>query len=213
MEFLISRPAKFVPQRGMDVRRTAVGHDEYECWGPVRLATPIRLTVDLLINRRLRRSLPRTVGLLDAILRAELVDGSTLVGVLKQRHEHGIVRAREALDLADPRAESVPESELRVWLTQAGLAPEVQVEVFDQFGRFLGRLDLAYREYKVAVEYDGEWHSEGDQPELDARRRERLRAAGWEVIVVTKDQLYGDPKAVVATVQATIGRRARKRSA
>lgn len=213
VEFVVPRPTKFVAQRGMDIRRTAVGSGEYEGWGSVGLATPTRLAVDVLTNLRLRRSLPRAVGLLDALLRAGLVNSATLATVLERRHLGGIVRARRAFELADARAESIPESELRVWLTLGGLAPDVQVDVFDQFGRFVGRLDLGYREYKVGVEYDGEWHSEGGQPERDAHRRRRLRASGWELIVVTKEQLYGDPKAVVATVQLAIERRMRKWSA
>lgn len=207
VELLIADPLKFIAQRGMDIRRTEVAEDECEPWGEIRVATPLRLALDVLLNTRLRRSLPRAVALLDALVRDGLVDKTLLEAVFEQRHDHGIVRARAALDLADPRAESIPESELRVWLRLGGLAPDVQLVVFDDVGRFLGRLDLGFLLYKLAVEFDGEWHRKGDQPQRDAERRARFRAAGWEFIVVTKDRLYGDPKGVVAEVHEAVVRR------
>jgi very-short-patch-repair endonuclease len=207
VEFVIPEEVRFVAQRGMNIRRTRRGEIESEPWQGIRLATPERMTLDLLTNTRLHRSLPRVVGHLDAILRAGLVDIEELTRFVRARHLNGIVRARRALQLADPRAESIPESELRVRLVIAGLAPEVQLNVYDDRGNFLGRLDLAFPHCKLAVEYDGEWHGEGDQPALDLRRRSAFRAAGWEFVVVTKEQLYGDPRAIVATIQAALLRK------
>lgn len=204
VELVMPRLTKFVAIRGLNSRRIPVDPEEYEQWNGCRLSLPVRMTVDVLANLRLRRSLPRTVGLLDAILRAGFVTEPQMHAVLEQRHDHGIVRARKALELADPRAESIPESEVRVWLTLAGIPPDVQVHVFDRYGRHLGRLDLAYREVKVAVEYDGIWHALGLQPRLDAQRRARLIAAGWSFVVVTAEMLYGDPQAMVAAVRDAI---------
>lgn len=207
VEFVVPERARFLAQRGLDVRRTEVRGNEASPWYGINIANPLRTTLDVLINTRLRSSLPRTVGLLDVLLRAGFVDPAKLAGALHNRHDNGIVRARQAFALADPRAESIPESEVRVWLTLAGLPPQVQLEVFSIAGWFLGRLDLAYKEVRLAVEYDGEWHGDGDQPARDARRRAALRAAGWEFIIVTKDLLYGDPRAMVAHVRAALRRR------
>lgn len=209
VEFVVPEHARFLAQRGMHVRRTTVTDSECQPWGRVLIANPLRVAFDVLINTKLRPSLPRTVGLLDALIRDGRVDVAALEHLLGSRHENGVVRAREALRLADPRAESIPESELRVWLTLGGLEPEVQLEVYDASGRFLGRLDLAFPLVKLAVEYDGVWHGEGEQPRLDAERRSRLMAAGWEFIVVTKDQLQRDPKAMVQAVHEALHRRAR----
>ncbi|MGH3450616.1 MAG: endonuclease domain-containing protein [Haloechinothrix sp.] len=207
VEFAVPTSIRFGAQRGIDVRRVPVHPGEYEPWGRVGLATPLRLTLDVLTNTRLRRSLPRTVGLLDALLRAEFVDKKSLELTLAQRHDHGIVRARSAMELADPRSESIPESEVRVWLTLGGVKPDVQVTVYDEFGCHLGRLDLAYVLDKLAVEYDGLWHEQGRQPQLDEERRARLRAAGWDFIVITKELLYGDPRGMVDTVREALRRR------
>ncbi|MGN6721112.1 MAG: DUF559 domain-containing protein [Marmoricola sp.] len=53
------------------------------------------------------------------------------------------------------------------------------------------RLDLAYPDHKVAVEYDGEEFHRRTQAQLehDIQRRRWLRGHGWTVIVVTKDDL------------------------
>lgn len=207
VEFVVPEEQKFVAQRGLDVRRTDVRPFESTDWQEIRIATPMRTTLDVLINTRLRPGLPRTVALLDVLLRAGFVDRDELAEQLARRHDNGIVRARQAVELADPRAESIPESEVRVWLTLAGIPPEVQVKVYSPAGRYLGRLDLAYQALRIAVEYDGEWHERGDQPARDAARRAALRAAGWEFVIITKDMLYGDPRAMVARVKEALRRR------
>lgn len=204
VEFIVPERTRFTAQRGLNVRRINVREDESEPWGRIRIASPMRMVLDVLTNTGIRKSLPRTVGLLDVLLRAEVVDAKTLKATVETRHDKGIVRARQAVELADPRAESIPESEVRVWLTLGGLKPEVQHNVYDVAGRFLGRLDLAYLERKLAVEYDGEWHGDDGQPERDAARRDRLRAAGWRFVIITKDELYGDPQGMVNTVRSAL---------
>ncbi|MDT7800422.1 MAG: hypothetical protein QOI78_3855, partial [Actinomycetota bacterium] len=84
--------------------------------------------------------------------------------------------------------------------------PDVQVDVVAETGVFLGRLDLAFQEQKLAVEYDGEWHLEGSQPRRDELRRAAIEAEGWHFVVVTKADLYGEPKRVVEVVRAALSR-------
>ena len=200
VEIILPEHVKFSAQRDVDIRRTFRGEIEGEPWHGIRLATPRRMVLDLLTNTRLHRSLPRVVGYADAIIRRDGIDIANLHEWLENRHDNGIVRARKALTLVDPRAESVPESELRVWLRLAGLDPVVQLEVLG--GRY--RLDLGFPEEMLAVEYDGAWHAEGEQPVADARRRAILESAGWAFLVVTKDWLYAAPHDVVATVQRAL---------
>lgn len=206
VELMLPESALFDLQDGVHVRRTSRGEIESDPWYEIRLATPLRLALDLLTNTKLHRSLPRVVGYLDALLRSGDLDEGSLRECLKSRRDNGIVRARRALDLADPKAESIPESELRVWLIVGGLKPEVQVDVVGPQGRFLGRLDLAFSAQKLAVEYDGDWHRDGDQPMRDAVRREAMQAIGWHFVIVTKDQLYTSPKAVVQSIRAALSR-------
>jgi len=76
--------------------------------------------------------------------------------------------------------------------------------VYDRLNRFLGRLDLAFPEVRFAVEYDGEWHQEGDQPERDARRRAAFYENDWHFLIVTKNGLYKDIARVIDAVRAGI---------
>ncbi len=88
----------------------------------------------------------------------------------------------EAVSLADGRAESPPESRLRVRLVLAGLPrPEPQF-VMRRAGRFVARVDLAYPEHALAIEYLGAWHDETGQFAGDRRRLNRLVAAGWRSV-------------------------------
>ncbi|MEB8325848.1 DUF559 domain-containing protein [Dietzia kunjamensis] len=95
----------------------------------------------------------------------------------------GVARVRRVLADADPRTESPRETETRLLLKAAGYTEFIpQVEVPE-----LGyRLDLADPVHKIAVEYDGPHHDDPVQQSKDRRRRNRLQAAGWIVIVVDR---------------------------
>lgn len=68
----------------------------------------------------------------------------------------GIKRAVQVFELLDPRSESAIESISRLRLGSTSLpAPEPQVEVFDENGVFLGRLDFYWDEFGVGGEVDG----------------------------------------------------------
>ena len=71
----------------------------------------------------------------------------------------------------------------------AGLPPPVpQFDVVDD-GVWLGRVDLAWPEQKVIVEYEGAYHFDGVQMARDDVRIARLVAAGWRVIRVAAHDL------------------------
>src|SRR3712207_7627706 len=61
-------------------------------------------------------------------------------------------------------------------LFRSGLSPVPQVEVVHH-GRFLGRVDLAFPEQQVAIEYEGAHHVDGTQIVRDDARIARLEAA------------------------------------
>ena len=120
-------------------------------------------------------------------------------------HGRGSRQALRAVELADARAESQPESVLRVVLALAGLPPVPQFVVRGPGGVFLARVDLAYPELRVAVEYDGAWHAEDGQFARDRRRLNLLTAAGWSVLHVTAADLR-DPALLVQRVRALLRR-------
>ncbi|MEB3368764.1 DUF559 domain-containing protein [Saccharopolyspora mangrovi] len=177
--------------------------DEYVPWQGINLARMTRAAFDVLARNTVRFA----VANCDAMLRAGLLDETSLHDFLARRHYYGYRKALRAFALVDARAESIPESVLRVELVQAGLNPVPQIEVFDLLGNFVARLDLAFEEEKVAVEYDGNWHAKPEQRAKDESRRQRLRDCGWTVIVVTRDDLYGNPGAVISAVKRALGLR------
>lgn len=126
------------------------------------------------------------------------------------RHDRGIAAARQAVELADARAESPPESKVRVWLNLAGLTPTPQYCVYDAVGTEIAKVDLGFPDVKVAVEYDGRWHGAWPQVGPDRERLNKLHAAGWEAVFVTAE-LLRSPRRMVQSVHAALRARARIR--
>ncbi|UJP09970.1 hypothetical protein L2X99_16640 [Microbacterium sp. KUDC0406] len=93
-------------------------------------------------------------------------------------------RLREAVELVREDSWSPRESRLRLDIVFAGLPePLLNQDVYDDHGRFLGCVDLAYPDRKIAIEYHGALHS--GRYAADVERIAALRAAGWIVIEVT----------------------------
>ena len=64
--------------------------------------------------------------------------------------------------------------------------------------------DLAWEEWQVAVEYDGEWHADPEQLHRDRRRLNQLVTAGWTVLHVTSKRLHKDFPGLVREVKAAL---------
>lgn len=70
-------------------------------------------------------------------------------------------------------------------------------------GIFMARVDFAWPEQRVAVEYEGLWHGEPQQVAKDRRRLNRLTAAGWTVVFVTAADLHR-PDLLLARLRALL---------
>jgi len=84
------------------------------------------------------------------------------------------------------------ESEARLAMIDGGLPiPKLQYEIIDG-NRERRRVDFAWPQYRIAVEYDSEeWHSNPDAMKRDRRRRTALEAVRWTVIsIVFEDVRY-----------------------
>lgn len=125
--------------------------------------------------------------------------GETTLSLLHRRLEGmdrrpETLKLRRVLQLADPRPESVAEHRLVYWCWRLGLpAPIPQYEVIADGRRY--RLDFAWPEHKVWMEFDGKnkydhWLRPGESP-ADAVFREKRRedlireTTGWICIRVT----------------------------
>jgi very-short-patch-repair endonuclease len=71
-------------------------------------------------------------------------------------------------------------------------------------GGFVARVDFAWPEARIALEYEGRWHGESPQQvTADRRRLNRLTAAGWTVIFVTAEDLRF-PERLVARIATAV---------
>ncbi|WP_446211663.1 hypothetical protein [Micromonospora sp. IBSANI012] len=147
----------------------------------------------------------RAVGIVDALLGMGLTSRDALAETAsRQAHRPGGRRAARVFELADPGAQSPPGSHLRVRLVLGGLPrPVTQHPVRLPCGLVL-HPDLAWPEFRVAVEYDGQWHADSDQLHRDRRRLNQLVAAGWIVLHVTSRRLRGDFPALLRETRTAL---------
>jgi very-short-patch-repair endonuclease len=103
----------------------------------------------------------------------------------------GIRLAREVLPLLRTGVDSPQESKLRLRILDAGLPePAVTQAVFDEYGSYVSTPDLQYRNYRIALEYEGDHHRlDPEQWGRDIERDDRLRGMGWIVLRFSKLQL------------------------
>lgn len=187
---------------GLRTWNTRRHHSEHLPWGGVQVATLVRAAFDLLTKNPLTQG----VACVDALLHSGRLSQEALGRFMAGRHDDGIVRARRGFALLDDRAESLPESVLRVLFRLQGLRPVPQLEIPGEFGETL-RGDLGFPEAKVVVEYEGRWHADRDQFRRDERRRAWLRANGWVVIVITAERLATAPAQLAAEVARVVRER------
>jgi hypothetical protein len=138
-----------------------------------------------------RLPLVEAVVVLDALSRAGRFEPKELLARRAAAPgARGCRRLDDVVLLADPRAESPPETRLRLELRSASLpVPEIQYEVLDEYGFVLARVDLAYPRFKLAIEYDGAGHYTREQGERDRQRDAVLASYGWQTVRFGRDGL------------------------
>ena len=189
-------------QRGMTVFSYDLRSDELTQVRGMQVTTPARTAYD--IGRT--RSAAVAIPLLDALLRATSIGPDDVVAVAEARPgSRGVRRLTAMLELVDGGAESPRETQLRLLLVEAGLPkPQTQIEFRDRRGRVRVRADMGWREWKVAVEYDGVQHwSDARQRSWDIERIALLEASGWTVIRVSAEMLRR-PHVIVGRVIAAL---------
>lgn len=207
LEVVVPRGAVVPRRNGVLAREAAVPLRDRAVLGRgrVRVLRPARASLDLL----------RRLPLIDAVVVADAVQHAGLVTLAQLREEHGrharlrgVRSAGRALDLSDGRAESPPESRLRLLLVLAGLQPVPQYDVRDAHGTWLARVDLAFPAARVAVEYDGRAvHERSDVFARDRQRQNALVRAGWTVLRYTAADLRR-PLVIAAEVRSCLLRAA-----
>jgi very-short-patch-repair endonuclease len=199
-EVTVRRYRRAVPR--LLVHRDAIDPDEVTTVGGLAVTTGPRAAYDLI--RRL--SLTEGVVALDALAH-RLPFGPDDIRATRSRHlgAAGSGRIEPALALMDRRADSPMESRIRIALTLGGIPPRVQYPVSVDGRAF--RLDMAYPEAMLAVEFDGEHHRDAVQARLDLERESLLAVAGWKMIRFGAWVVMRRPDFVVTSTRGELARR------
>ena len=177
--------------------------DEMQLISGIPATSPARTALDLAC----RYPVGKAVAAIDALARATDLKAID-VEALAERYSgrRGIRRARVALSLVDPGAESPRETWLRLLLIRAGFPPpQSQIPVYDGYGALVAVLDMGWEDLKLAVEYEGDHHrTDRRQFYRDIRRAEAVAELGWVEVRITAEDT---PGGIVARVSAAWQRR------
>ncbi|MGW4771325.1 endonuclease domain-containing protein [Nocardia sp. NPDC004278] len=167
------------------------------------VTTPARTAFDL--GRRLPRE--RATPILDALCAATGLEPGE-VATLASKHPGArfLNRLRTTLAVVDPGAESPPETHTRLLLIDNGLPrPTTQLVIRDHYGEFIARVDLGWRKWQVAVEYDGAQHwTNPTQRTKDIDRIARIEAQGWRVIRLNATLLHHRPHVILDRIRTAL---------
>ncbi|WP_083913111.1 hypothetical protein [Nocardia concava] len=172
--------------------RDQIAADEWCEVDGLRVTTPVRTAFD--IARRYPRDM--AVPLLDSLCATTGLDpASVLDFAASHLGERGTARLRAIIELVDAGAASPQESRTRLFLIDNGFpTPETQIDVYDDQGRFVARLDMGWRDLQIALEYDGAQHwTSPKQFTRDVDRLAALESLNWLVIRVTATHLHTRP--------------------
>lgn len=172
-----------------------------------RQGLPVTGPAMTFIHQAVRLDLVDLVSFGDRLVARQAISPDELVRATLAWDGHGRRASVAAARLVRERSESVPETQSRLLVVLAGLPEPVCNHPYVVGGAARFRLDLAWVEYKVALEYDGRWHDEPEQRAKDEARRAEMRAAGWIILVIRAEDLYDGPDEVVAQVAEALHRR------
>ena len=173
--------------------------------GGIRMTTPVRTWFDLGAILRVE----------DLVAIGDHLISATGAGVTRDDlsqaladhpGERGVRRLALAAQMLSSRSESPQESRLRALMMMGGLPePRVNHDIVDGYGRFVARADLVIEEYRLVIEYQGDYHRDQQQWRRDVSRRSRIEAERWTVVEVVADDLR-DPDELIARFRK-LGRR------
>jgi hypothetical protein len=204
VELTVSPGTHQVRVEGLVVRRALLDP------GLVRRRHGVPVTAPAATAVRLASVLPRdsAVAAVDQLVTAGVVGLDAVRELAAGARGPGSARAQDVAALADGLAESPQGTRVRLLIGRSGLpAPIAQYRVFDRNG-FVARVDFAWPERRLALEYDGLWHGGAGQFIRDRERLDRLREAGWQVVFVTAADLR-DPDRLLARIAAALAASAR----
>lgn len=147
------------------------------------------------------------IAKIDAVCNRSKIKVSSLAATVESMGGlHGVNRIRSLLRWCDERADSPPETRLRLMLIRAGLpAPTPQLIIRNEFGEKIAKADLGYEAQKVAIFYDSELHREKANWEFDAWVNAQMAELGWERFRVTA-QMMRSPGTLMRQIGSAVMR-------
>jgi predicted transcriptional regulator of viral defense system len=146
---------------------------------------------------------------LDAAEKRELVTKESLRAIVKRlgrSGRNGVGTLRRVLDSHDPDrkpAESEMETLLVQVLRRHGFPEPVTQYEIRCAGRFVARVDAAYPQWRIAIEYDSyEYHAGRKAHARDNARRTKIAAAGWLPVAATAEDLRAGGPSLCAAIRA-----------
>lgn len=181
----------------------------------VRVSPAPRCAVEIIATAVPEAALVVVNGMLHS---AELTKEQLVESVKSMKHWPHTLTAHLVVALADSRMESAAETRTYFMCRQQGLPrPEPQVEIFDESGELFARVDFAWPERGVFLEFDGKikyelFRREGES--LDAylmrekKREERIcQLTGWVCIRIGWTDLE-DPVSTATRIRRVLEGRA-----
>lgn len=190
----VMRPGISRRHTNLYVRRRTLPSVHVERIGDIDVTSVSRTLIDVARDYSLDVSVP----MLDDALRRDLVTKKELLKVVDETSEvRNGKRVLTAVDLMDPRRESPAESIVAVrFFENQILGFEPQIDVVDECGQFVARVDFLNRRAKVIVEFDGRakyFLDDRDHRVAFDRERERerqLRSLGFHVVRIFWKDLF-----------------------
>lgn len=170
----------------------------------LRHGLPVESAEEILLRAARDVGVIDLVIMIDSALRLGDIDIERMETVLDSRRP-GVRQLRNAWLLANGKAESAGETVLRLFHEAIGVPVEPQVDVFDDAGLFLGRVDLLVSGSRSVHEYDGEHHRTKEQQRTDLRRGRGLEPA-YTRRGFTLDDLLNHVAATMHEIDRALGR-------
>jgi hypothetical protein len=201
-EVELTLPPGAHPRRvpGLRVRRAALPGEHITRRSGVPVTTPAATALRV-------ASMPGhddAVVAVDRLVATGLVELAAIRALADVAIGPGSARARAVAADADGLAESPQETRLRLLIGRSALPRPVPQYRIRHEDRFVARVDFAWPERKVALEYDGLWHADAAQFAKDRQRLNRLQEAGWRIVFVTAADLR-NPGALILRIAAALG--------
>lgn len=189
---------------GIRVHAAALPPGHLTTHGAIPVTSVARTVVDLARTSSFRAA----VVTADSALHSKQTTRAGLESVITDcARWPGIKEARRVVAFGDGRAESALESLSRAVFHEHGLPPpELQAWVGNE-EEVIGRADFLWSACRTVGEADGALkYADPSRALRQLRRDARLRAAGFEVVHFTWDEITRTPARVVAAIEAAFQR-------